>query len=57
MARLLDSSRQILTRVIELFRGAPPSGQPHEKSAPEQPKARRKKSGREKSAASKKDKG
>jgi hypothetical protein len=57
MARLLDASRQILTRVIQLFRGAPPSGEPHEKSAPEQPKAKRKKSGREKPAGSKKDKG
>ena len=57
MPRVLDVYRQTLTRVIELFRGAPPSGQPHEKSAPEQPKARRKKSGREKPAASKEDKG
>jgi len=56
MARLLDKYRQILTRFIEVFRGAPPRGRPHEKSIPEGPKAKRKKSGREKPAASKEDK-
>ena len=57
MARPLDEYRQILTRVIELFRVVPPSGQPHERSVPEEPKAKRKESGREKPTASKEDKG
>jgi len=57
MARLSDTYRQILTRLIELFRGAPPSGPSHEKGVPEEPTARRKKWGRETPAASKEDKG